>query len=107
MLRPSMLISPSMRQPSTRSFIRLQQGRFTATRGADKGGYALLRNVQADVEQGLLVAVVEAQARHLQADFFLGQAQALLVAAEAGDVDSVGRCFVLHNITPFVAETGE
>ena len=81
-----------------------QQQRRLATAGrADKGGHALLGDVHADVEQRLLVAVVEAQARYFNGHGFLGQAQALFVATQGRHVDAVGMGVVLHGLTPFVA----
>ncbi len=72
---------------------------------ADEGGHALFRDVHADVEQRLFVAVEQAQARHFNGDGFLLEAQALFVAAQGRHVDAVGMCFVLHGRLPVLTNT--
>ncbi|MCY1437076.1 hypothetical protein D9M71_532250 [compost metagenome] len=80
-----------------------QQGRLAAAGRADEGGHALLGDVHADIEQGLLVAVVQAQARHFDGYGFFSQAQALFVATQGRHVYTVRMGFMLHDFTPFVA----
>ncbi|MCY1432221.1 hypothetical protein D9M71_482120 [compost metagenome] len=75
-----------------------QQGRLAATGRADEGGDAVLRDVQADVEQRLLVAVEQVEAGHLEGHRLAGQVEGLLLAAEGADVDAVAVGFVLHGV---------
>ncbi|MCY1250259.1 hypothetical protein D9M72_638780 [compost metagenome] len=56
----------------------------------------MLGNIHADVVQRLLFAVEQAQAGYFDGDGFLGQAQALFVAAKGRHVDAVAMGFLLH-----------
>ncbi len=78
-----------------------QQGRLAAAGRADEGGHALARDVHADVEQRLLLAVVQAEIRHFDGHRLFGQVQTALVTTEGRDVD--GMRVGLHVLAPFAA----
>ncbi|MNP15410.1 hypothetical protein D3C76_1077660 [compost metagenome] len=73
-----------------------QQGRLAAAGWADEGGHTLLRDVHLHVEQRLLVAIEQAQARHFDGHGFFSHSQALLVAAQGRHVDAMGVGILLH-----------
>ena len=80
-----------------------QQGGLATPGRPDEGGHALFRDVHADVEQRLLLAIEEIQPRHFQRNGFVRQIQHLALATQGRHVDAVGVGFVLHGLSPFVA----